>query len=139
MTTPTPSNSEKGGLSPDSPTSPVIITASTDQTENPKPAKISPNPVATTADARLSPQREFRPLPFLYRTLIGIFIVEAVFLGLSFTACRDLALKNPPKTIQEHCPRIGERAENLFGISIATVLSLMTGQAVEEFKKNKDS
>ena len=135
MTTPTPSNSEKDGQSPDSPTSSVIITASTDPTENPKPAKISPNPAATTADARLSPQREFRPLPFLYRTLVGIFAVEALFLGFSFVSCRDLALKNPPKTIQEHCPRIGERAENLFGISIASVLSLMTGQAVEDFRK----
>ena len=134
MTTPTPSSSEKDGPSPDLPTKPVIITESTDQTENPKPAKISPRASVSTADAKLSPRREFRPLPFLYRTLIGIFIVEAVFLMFSFTACRDMALKNPPKTIQEHCPRLGERAENLFGISIATVLSLMTGQSVQDFR-----
>lgn len=68
--------------------------------------------------------------------LLGIFVVEALFLGFSFNACKSLAMNsNPPKTIQEHCPRLGERAENLFGISIATVLSLMTGQAVESFRK----
>jgi hypothetical protein len=67
--------------------------------------------------------------------LLGIFVVEALFLGFSFQACKDLAMhSNPPKTVQEHCPRLGERAENLFGISIATVLSLMTGQAVENFR-----
>ena len=66
--------------------------------------------------------------------LLGIFVVEAVFLGFSFKTCTDLAMQNPQKTVQEHCPRLGERAENLFGISIATVLSLMTGQAVESFR-----
>lgn len=68
--------------------------------------------------------------------LLGIFVVEALFLGFTFNACKDLAMNSePPKTVQEHCPRLGERAENLFGISIATVLSLMTGQAVESFRK----
>ena len=67
--------------------------------------------------------------------LLGIFVVEAIFLGFSFQSCKELALNTqPPKTIQEHCPRLGERAENLFGISIATVLSLMTGQAVDSFR-----
>ena len=129
----TPPPSKEDGQSPDSGTKQVVITASTDPTENPKPSK----PPSTPVDPKQP--RDFRPLPFLYRTLIGIFIVEAVFLGFSFTACRDMALKVPPKTIQEHCPRLGERAENLFGISIATVLSLMTGQAVEDFKKKRQT
>ena len=70
--------------------------------------------------------------------LLGIFVMEAVFLGFSFVACRDLALRHPPKTIQEHCPRMGERAENLFGVSIATVLSLLGGAAIGDkvIKKN---
>ena len=79
---------------------------------------------------------EFQPLPFLYRMLLGIFIVEALFLGFSFMGCRDLALQHPPKTIQEHCPRMGERAENLFGVAVATVLSLLGGAAINE-KMNK--
>lgn len=70
--------------------------------------------------------------------LLGIFITEAAFLGFSFKACMDLTRINPGTTVQEQCPRLGERAENLFGVSIATVLSLMTGQAVESFRSKKD-
>ena len=70
--------------------------------------------------------------------LLGIFIAEAAFLAFSFNTCSKLAFEQPDKTVNEHCPRLSERAENLFGVSIATVLSLMTGQAVENFRKKKD-
>lgn len=132
--TKTPPNSKTDGGLPESSTSPVVITESMDPMENPKRSKPS-----STPGKRRGKRNGFDPLPFLYRTLIGIFIVEAIFLGWSFTACRDIALQQPPKTIQEHCPRIGERAENLFGISIATVLSLIGGAAVEDFRRKKDS
>ena len=134
---PTSPTSGKGGESPDSSTRPVTITESTDQKGKAAPPKTSTSPTSTPSDS--AGKGEFRPLPFLYRMLLGIFVTEALFLGFTFSACKDLALNSkPPKTVQEHCPRLGERAENLFGISIATVLSLMTGQAVESFRKKKD-
>ena len=128
--------SGKGGSSPSSSTKREPIT------ESPAPeVKQATSKTNTWLECKppgSGHRDEFRPLPFLYRMLLGIFVVEALFLGFSFNACKDLAMNSkPPKTVQEHCPRLGERAENLFGISIATVLSLMTGQAVENFR-NKD-
>lgn len=70
--------------------------------------------------------------------LVGIFIVQALFLGFSFKSCSDMAKLKPGLSITEVCARLGERAENLFGIAIATTLSLLTGQAVDNFRK-KDS
>ena len=61
-------------------------------------------------------------------------LVEAVFLGFSFRTCNQLAMKFPEKTVNQHCPRLSEKAESLFGIAVATTLSLLTGQAVESFK-----
>lgn len=78
---------------------------------------------------------EFRPLVFLYRMLVGIFIVQAVFLGFSFKACSEMAKLKPGAPISDVCPRLGERAENLFGIAVATTLSLLTGQAVDNFRR----
>jgi hypothetical protein len=125
--------SGQGGQSPASSTKPVPTTKSKDQEEKaPLPGtstwqECTPNGSGGKSD--------FKTLPFLYRMLLGIFVVEALFLGFSFHACKDLAMHSKPaKTVQEHCPRLGERAENLFGISIATVLSLMTGQAIENFR-----
>ena len=129
--------SEEDGSSPSSTTRPVLITESTVPEE--KPASSKTNTWQECRPRGSGRPGEFRPLPFLYRMLLGIFVVEALFLGFSFNACKDWAMNSkPPKTVQEHCPRLGERAENLFGISIATTLSLLTGQAVENFKK-KDS
>ena len=125
--------SGKGGSSPSSSTKPVLITESAVPED--KPATSKTNTWQECKPPGWGRQGEFRPLPFLYRMLLGIFVVEALFLGFSFNACKDLAMNSePPKTVQEHCPRLGERAENLFGISIATVLSLMTGQAVDSFR-----
>lgn len=67
--------------------------------------------------------------------LVGIFIVQALFLAFSFTTCADLARGKRDTSITEVCPRLGERAENLFGIAVATTLSLLTGQAVDNFRK----
>ena len=43
--------------------------------------------------------------------------------------------KTSGDNIQEICPRLAERSDNLFGVAVATVLSLMTGQAVENFRR----
>ena len=63
----------------------------------------------------MAPQRPFRQRVFLYRMLAAIFAVEATFLGFAFIRCH-----NP-----EVCPRLGQRAEQLFGVAIATTLSLL--------------
>ena len=133
---PTSPSSDPGGKSPDSSTEPVIITELTDLTEKPQRQRTSTTRRSTPSGS--AGKGDFRPLVFLYRMLLGIFVAEAIFLAFSFNTCSKLAFQQPDKSIQEHCPRLGERAENLFGVSIATCLSLMTGQAVENFRKKKD-
>lgn len=66
--------------------------------------------------------------------LLGIFLVEAFFLAFTYKGCLDMQ-KSSGDNIQEICPRLAERSDNLFGVAVATVLSLMTGQAVENFRK----
>ena len=56
--------------------------------------------------------------------LAAIFLTEAGFLAASFYVC-SLPLEG--KTIQEKCPKIGDRAETLFVAAVATTLSLLTG------------
>ena len=69
-------------------------------------------------------QRPFRPRIFLYRMLAAIFLTEAGFLAASFYICsRPIA----GTTIQERCPKAGDRAETLFVAAVATTLSLLTG------------
>ena len=133
---PTSPSSAKDGESSGSSTNPVVITGSQDQKVKAALPRTSTSPTFTPRDS--GGKGDFRPIVFLYRMLLGIFIAEAVFLGFSFGACRDLALNRPPKTIQEHCPRLSERAENLFGVSIATVLSLLGGAALTSKSKQDD-
>ena len=133
---PTSPSSAKDGESSGSSTNPVVITGSQDQKAKAPPPRTSTSPTSTPNDS--AGKGEFRPIVFLYRMLLGVFIAEAAFLAFSFHTCGKLAFQQPEQSIQEHCPRLSERAENLFGVSIATVLSLMTGQAVENFRKKKD-
>ena len=134
--TPKSPTSDPGGQSPDSSTKTVIITESTDPKESSPLPKTSTTPTSTRRGS--AGKGEFKPLPFLYRTLLGIFIVEAVFLGFTYKGCMDLTKKQGSLSIQDHCPRVAERSDNLFGVAVATVLSLMTGQAVESFRSKKD-
>ena len=115
-----------GGPSPNSGTEPVVITASTDPTAKAKSSKPPSTPSGHTKSDN------FRPMVFLYRMLLGIFVVEAIFLGAAYKGCIEMT--QGTRNIQEVCPRLAERSDNLFGVAIATVLSLMTGQAVENFK-----
>ena len=77
---------------------------------------------------------EFRALVFLYRMLVGVFIVQAVFLGFSFKTCADIAKRTGATSVTTACPNLADKTENLFGVAVATTLSLLTGQAVENFK-----
>ena len=71
--------------------------------------------------------------------LAAIFAVEAVLLTFSFVKCAE----GLPPTVElsSRCPRIGQRAENIFEIAIATVLSLLAGSSganvIEEAKKKR--
>ena len=60
-------------------------------------------------------QRPFRQRVFLFRLLAAIFAVEAGFLAFSFIRCPNV----------EACPNLGARSEQLFGVAIATTLSLL--------------
>ena len=67
----------------------------------------------------------FRPRIFLYRTLVGIFLVEATFLGFAFWKCSTPISGKPVPLIAERCPQLGARPQALFGVALATVLSLL--------------
>ena len=72
--------------------------------------------------------RPFRPQVFLFRLLAGIFLWEAMLLGYSFWACAHPNTKLASSVLlTERCPRLGQRAENIFEIAIATTLSLLAG------------
>ena len=72
--------------------------------------------------------KTFRPQVFLFRLLAAIFLWEAILLGYSFWACSHPSLRvESSKLLTERCPRLGQRAENIFEIAIATTLSLLAG------------
>lgn len=64
--------------------------------------------------------KRFRREVFLFRMLATIFAVEAAFLVAAFIKCPD----------PEICPDLGARSEQLFGVAIATTLSLIGAQAI---------
>lgn len=74
-----------------------------------------------------TPPVPFRPTVFLFRMLAGIFLVEALLLSYSFVKCSNSSNAQPTALLAERCPRLGQRAENIFEIAIATTLSLLAG------------
>ena len=66
--------------------------------------------------------------------LVGVFLVQAVFLAFSFKACSDISKRTGATSITAACPNLADKTENLFGVAVATTLSLLTGQAVENFR-----
>jgi len=72
-----------------------------------------------------APRPPFRREVFLLRTLVGIFVFEFVVLGFSFYKCADKIGNSENSSVQQVCPDLGGRAETLFGVAIATTLSLM--------------
>ena len=73
----------------------------------------------------MAPRKPFRREVFLLRTLVGIFVFEFLLLGFSFHKCAERVGKSQDSGIQDVCPELGGRAETLFGVAIATTLSLM--------------
>ena len=66
---------------------------------------------------------------FLLKMLATIFAAQAVFIGWAFAVCGRSG--NP----KEVCPELGQRTTELFGVAVATTLSLLTGAAVEANRK----
>ena len=69
----------------------------------------------------------FRPRLFLFRMLAVIFFAELATLIFAFTKCTDGTMtgREAEQTIKERCPDIGGRSEQLFGVAVATTLSLL--------------
>lgn len=59
-----------------------------------------------------------------------IFAAQFVILAWAVWRCGTV---NPGEHLhmKERCPELGERVENLFGLAVATVLSLLTNVDVE--------
>lgn len=75
--------------------------------------------------------RKFNREKFLFRMLAAIFIVEALFIGAGYYKCFSLTAED----YQIQCPRLGDRTETLFGIAIATTLSLLGAGAISNSNK----
>ena len=71
--------------------------------------------------------RPFRQRVFLLRVLVGIFLVESFFLAFAFWKCSTPIPGKPVPLLAERCPSIGQRTQELFGVAVATTLSLLTG------------
>jgi hypothetical protein len=54
---------------------------------------------------------------FLLKLLAGLFAVQFGFIGFSLVICKDNIDK---------CPKIGDRMENYFLVTLATTLSLLS-------------
>ena len=86
--------------------------------------------------------KPFRPQVFLFRLLAAIFLWEGILLAFSFWACSKPAITEGDEPIvallSDRCPRLGQRAENVFEIAIATTLSLLAGGTQLTFKAKEE-
>ena len=74
--------------------------------------------------------KPFRQKVFLFRLLGFVFATQAVMIGYAFYGCERLTREVTHKgQIQDSCPDLSTKAENLFSVATATVLSLLTGSA----------
>ena len=70
----------------------------------------------------------FRPQVFLFRMLAAIFFGKGCYWLIRFYACSHPIIGAETRVLlSERCPRLGQRAENVFEIAIATSLSLLAG------------
>jgi len=79
--------------------------------------------------------RPFRPQLFLYRALVGIFIVQGLMLGFAVWRCAEIRPEDANYTLAQRCPALGDRFESTGNVAIATVLSLLTGKFLEDTTK----
>ena len=79
--------------------------------------------------------RPFRPQLFLYRALVGIFIVQGLILGFAVWRCAEIRPEDVNYTLAQRCPALGDRFESTGNVAIATVLSLLTGKFLDDTTK----
>lgn len=65
--------------------------------------------------------------------LACIFAFQGFMLFQALRGCRSLALENKTdvRSIHDSCPSLAQKAENLFNVSVATVLSLLSTKEKE--------
>lgn len=80
------------------------------------------------------PRPPFRRSVFLLRTLVGIFIFEFMVIAFTFHKCAEKIANTESATVEQICPDAGGRAETLFGVAIATTLSLLGLKESDETK-----
>ena len=68
--------------------------------------------------------RPFRVKLFLFRVLVGIFVAQFAILGFGAWKCAEVAERRDI-SVNLECPQIADKTETLFGVAIATVLSLL--------------
>lgn len=72
----------------------------------------------------------FRPQPFLFRMLLAVFLIECGFLAFAFWKCSEPLPENPVPLVNERCPRLGQRSQEIFQQAMAVTLSLLGGGAL---------
>ena len=65
---------------------------------------------------------------FLLYMLALIFLFQAGIFSFALYKCSTYS----PNEVSKVCPEIGERYDNTFNVAIATVLALLTGNALKE-------
>ena len=76
------------------------------------------------------PPLPFRPQPFLFRMLLAVFLIECGFLAFAFWKCSEPLPENPVPLVNERCPRLGQRSQEIFQQAMAVTLSLLGGGAL---------
>ena len=75
----------------------------------------------------------FNKEKFLLTMLACIFVVEGLFIAAAVTKCFSLSKED----YSEMCPELGDRTEKLFGVAVATTLSLLGATAMSKNGKDK--
>lgn len=74
----------------------------------------------------MNTNRPFRVHVFLLRMLAVIFVAEASIIVYGIHLCSRVT----EDKVTEVCPNIGGRVEKLFGVAMATTLSLLAGDRI---------
>ena len=77
-----------------------------------------------------TPPLPFRPQPFLFRMLLAVFLIECCFLAFAYVKCSQPLPNDPVPLVNERCPRLGQRSQEIFQQAMAVTLSLLGGGAL---------
>ena len=75
----------------------------------------------------------FNKEKFLLTMLASIFVVEGIFIAAAVTKCFSLNKED----YTEMCPQLADRTEKLFGVAVATTLSLLGASAMSRNNEDK--